>query len=220
MPFGLKNVRVTYQRLVNRIFKEKIGDTMEVYIHDMVVKSKEKKDNTVHPQESFDVLRKYNIKLNPKKCTFGVASGKFLGCLVTKHGIEANPNQIKAIMETSSLRTTKEIHSLTERAVVISHFLSCSTDKCKPFFITIKKSKGLLSTDKCEEAFTKLKEYLSKSPLMYKSIDGEDLYLYLVVSDCTVNATLIQEDLGEQKPVYYVSKVILALVTTTRKFRP
>lgn len=170
---------------------------MEVYIDDMVVKSKEKKGHIVHPQESFDLLPKYNIKLNPKKCTFRVALCKFLGCLVTKHGIEANPNQIKAIMETSSPRTIKEIHSLMEKTVAISQFLSRSTDKCKPFFIKIKKSKNLLSIDKCEEAFTKLKEYLSKSPLMYKSIDEEDLYLYLVVSDCTVSAALIREDLGE-----------------------
>lgn len=67
MPFRLKNRKATYQRLINRIFKEKIGDTMEVYVDDMVVKSKEKKDYIKHLQELFDLHWKYNMKLNREK---------------------------------------------------------------------------------------------------------------------------------------------------------
>lgn len=84
MPFGLKNTGAMYQRLVNRIFKEKIEDTMEVYMDDMIVNSKEKKDHIMHLQESFDLLLKYNMKMNLEKCTFGVALGKFLGYMVIK----------------------------------------------------------------------------------------------------------------------------------------
>ena len=81
-PFGLKNAKVTYQRLVNMMFKEKIGKTMEVYVDDMLVKSKIASDHVVHLPSTFNILRKYRMKLNPLKCTSGVASGKFLGFMV------------------------------------------------------------------------------------------------------------------------------------------
>ncbi|KAI3746808.1 hypothetical protein L6452_09249 [Arctium lappa] len=79
MPFGLKNAGSTYQRLVNMMFKEHSGDTMEVYIDDMLVKSKRADDHIGHLKQSFDILREYKMKLNPTKCSFGVRAGKFLG---------------------------------------------------------------------------------------------------------------------------------------------
>ena len=90
MPFSLKNAEATYQRLVNRIFKPLIGHTMEVYVDDMIMKSKNSTDHVRHLKETFDLLRKYRIKLNPEKCAFGISSGKFLGFLVSHQGIEAN----------------------------------------------------------------------------------------------------------------------------------
>ena len=99
MPFGLKNVEATYQRLVTKIFQPLIGKTMEVYIDDMLVKSKERLDHEKHLQETFKLLRRYDMKLNPLKCAFGVSSGKFLGFMVTERGMEANPVQLKAVMD-------------------------------------------------------------------------------------------------------------------------
>ena len=91
MPFGLKNAGATYQRLVNKMFSEYLGKTMEVYIDDMLVKSLSAEQHLDHLRQAFEVLRKYNMKLNPTKCSFGVSSGKFLGYMVTQRGIEANP---------------------------------------------------------------------------------------------------------------------------------
>ena len=91
MPFGFKNAGATYQRTVNEMFKEQLGRTVEVYIDDMLVKSLKAPDHVQHLRQCFDVLNKYNMKLNPAKCTFGVTSGEFLGYIVTKRGIEANP---------------------------------------------------------------------------------------------------------------------------------
>jgi len=90
MPFGLKNAGSTYQRLVNMMFKEHLGRTMEVYIDDMLVKSEKSVDHVDHLKQSFDILRTYQMKLNPTKCSFGVRAGKFLGYMVMRHGIEAN----------------------------------------------------------------------------------------------------------------------------------
>ena len=83
MPFGLKNVGATYQRLVTKIFRPLLGNTMEAYIDDMLVKSKERFDHTKHLKKAFELLRRYDMKLNPLKCAFGVSSGKFLGFMVT-----------------------------------------------------------------------------------------------------------------------------------------
>ncbi|XP_059635240.1 uncharacterized protein LOC132277396 [Cornus florida] len=94
MPFGFKNAGATYQRLVNKIFDEMLGKTVEAYIDDMVVKSVKKEDHPKHLQEVFDTLRKYNMKLNPSKRSFIVSTGKLLGHIVNKRGIEGPQQQV------------------------------------------------------------------------------------------------------------------------------
>ena len=83
MPFGLKNAEATYQRLVNQMFEKQIGRNVEVYINDMLVKSKEEEDHLDDLKETFNTLRQYNIKLNPSKCAFRISSRKFLGFMVS-----------------------------------------------------------------------------------------------------------------------------------------
>ena len=113
MPFGLKNAAATYQQLVNKIFKEQIGRNMEVYVDDMLVKSKSTKNHVADLEETFSTLRKYKMKLNPIKCAFGVTSGKILGFMVPEHGIEANPEKIRAIQKMTTLKSIKEVQHLT-----------------------------------------------------------------------------------------------------------
>ena len=95
-------LQATYQRMVTKIFQPLIGKSMEVYIDDMLIKSKERPDHTTHLQETFEHLRRHDMRLNPLKCAFGVSSGKFLGFMVTWRGIEANPIQLKAIMDSQT----------------------------------------------------------------------------------------------------------------------
>ncbi|KAJ9536552.1 hypothetical protein OSB04_un000251 [Centaurea solstitialis] len=128
MPFGLKNAGSTYQRLVNMMFKEHLGRTMEVYIDDMLVKSERSIDHVAHLKQSFDILRQYKMKLNPTKCSFGVRAGKFLGYLVTQRGIEASPEQVKAITEIQSPRGldiplrlgAKQLHVRSDSLLVVN----------------------------------------------------------------------------------------------------
>ena len=94
MPFGLKNVGVTYQRLVNKMFSKQIGKNMEVYVDDMLVKSKEELAHLDDLKKTFFTLKQYQMKLNPSKCTFVVASRKFLGFMVSQRGIKANPKKV------------------------------------------------------------------------------------------------------------------------------
>jgi len=107
MLFGLKNAGATYQRLVNKMFQAQIGRNMEVYVDDMLVKSLTSGGHVADLAEAFDTLSKYQMKLNPQKCAFGVDFGKFLGFMVSQRGIEANPDKVRAILEMSSPRTTK-----------------------------------------------------------------------------------------------------------------
>ena len=108
-PFGLKNARATYQRLVNHMFRPQIGWNVEVHVDDMLVKSQDEKIHLDDLQKTFDMLRQYNMKLNPSKCAVGVSSGKFLGFMVSHRGIEANPDKIQAILDMKPPQNVKEV---------------------------------------------------------------------------------------------------------------
>ena len=140
MPFGLKNAGATYQRLVNHMFRPQIGRNVEVYVDDMLVKSLDEGKHLDDLQETFNTLRRYNMKLNPSKCAFGVASGKFLGFMVSHRGIEANPEKIKAILDMKSPQSIKEVQSLTGRVATLNRFVSKVTDRCLSFFKVLKKA--------------------------------------------------------------------------------
>ncbi|CAL2278333.1 unnamed protein product [Prunus armeniaca] len=215
MPFELKNAGATYQRLVNKIFEEHIGKTMEVYVDDMLVKAPKRADHLKNLAEAFSLLRQYRMKLNPSKCTFGVSSGRFLGYLVTQRGIEAHPRQIKVILEMKSPSTVKEIQNLTGRATALNRLLSRSTDKCKPFFKALKKGQRDKWDEECEVAFQSLKAYLTSPPLLLKPVPGEDLFVYLVVS----NSALIRKELGAQHPVFYTQKLSSMQRLVTQNWR-
>ena len=120
------------------------------------------------------------MKLNPLKCAFGVGSWKFLGFMVNQRGIEANTEKIKALLEMSSLRKTKEVMSLAGKVVALSRFLSRAMDRCAPFFDVLKGSKKFEWKEKCKQAFQALKSIWDA--------------LYLTVSKEAVSAALVREE--------------------------
>ena len=163
---------------------------MEVYVDDMLVKSLIATDHIEHLQETFSILRLYQMKLNPEKCAFGVRSGKFLGFMVNHRGIEANPDKIRAILDMRSPSSTKELQCLNGRVAALSRFVSKSTDKCLPFFRILWKA--FHWGPEAEEAFQKLKAYLATPPLLSHAVPGEVLYLYLSASPSAVSSVLIR----------------------------
>ncbi|KAL0416429.1 UNVERIFIED_CONTAM: hypothetical protein Slati_3474800 [Sesamum latifolium] len=234
MPFGLKNAGVTYQRLVDKIFRHQIGRNMKVYVDDMLVKSKKAPDHIKDLEETFSVLRKYKLKLNPGKCAFGVQGGRFLGFMVTQRGIEANPSKIKAILDMKGPSNINEVQRLTGRIAALSRFISKSAEKSLPFFKVLRKIRNFEWDTACQQAFEELKDYLAQLPLLVKPCPGDTLYLYLSATPQAVSSVLIREEESGQMPIYYVSKVLngaegryapiekmaLALVVTARKLRP
>ncbi|KAM1548371.1 hypothetical protein COP1_009446 [Malus domestica] len=235
MPFGLKNAGATYQRLVNSMFAEQIGKSMEVYVDDMLVKRKYADQHITNLSETFTILKRYRMRLNPNKCAFGVGSGKFLGFMMSQQGIEVNPEKIKAIIDMKEPVTSKNIQSLTGKVAALTRFISKATDKCALFFKALKGSKKYITwTDECAEAFKNLKDYMSKAPLLSKLEVGDTFIIYLSVSTSALSFVLIRNDGNVEWPIYYASKALqdaetrysnieklaLALVMSARKLRP
>ncbi|KAK8935545.1 hypothetical protein KSP39_PZI013055 [Platanthera zijinensis] len=186
MPFGLKNAGATYQRMMDQVFKEQKGRNFEVYVDDLLVKSKSVTKHVADLMETFATLRKYKMRLNPTKCVFGAGRGKFLGHLLTPRGVEPNPDKLKAIVEMASPRDSKE---------------------------ALRGNQKFEWTTECEEAFEKLKQQLTRAPLLQGPQGGEDLVLYLGVGAEAVSSVLVREEGRKQLPIYYVSRVLLQAET-------
>ena len=109
MPFGLKNAGATYQRAMQKIFDNVLHKYVECYVDDLVVKTKRRDDHLVDLRSVFNGLRKYQLKMNPHKCAFGVISGKFLGFIVRHHSIEIDQSKIKAIQKMPEPKNLREL---------------------------------------------------------------------------------------------------------------
>ncbi|XP_008239189.1 PREDICTED: uncharacterized protein LOC103337802 [Prunus mume] len=229
------NKGATYQRLVNRMFAKYIGGIMEVYVDDMLVKSRTVGGHLENLALMFGILKDYRMRLNPAKCAFGVSSGKFLGFMISQRGIEDNPEKIKAIVDMETPKTQKDIQSLTGRVAALTCFISKAIDKCVPFFKALKGGKHHITwTPECDPAFQNLKNYMSQAPLLSKPFPGEVLLLYLSVSITAVSLVLIRKPEKVELPIFYVSKALqsaelryppleqlaLALVVSARRLRP
>ena len=208
-PHGLKNPDATYQRLMKKIFKPLIGRMVEVYIDDIVVKSKTREEHTYHLQEVFHLLMRYYMKLNPSKYTFGVSADKFLGFMVTQRGIEVSPDQIKVVMETPAPSNKKELQCLTGKLVALGRFIAQFTDKLRPFFLVLRKADATGWTDNCQNVFEKIKHYLAQLPILSNPKHGERLYVYLAVYDWVISTVLFRcPSHREHKSVYYISRAM------------
>ena len=122
------------------MFTHQIRRNIQVYVDDILVKSLCENDHLDDLQETFDNLRLYNMKLNPSKCMFGITAGKFLGFMVSHRSIEVNSEKARAIMELEPPRTVKEVQSLNGKIAALNRFVSKTTNKCLPFFCTLRKS--------------------------------------------------------------------------------
>ena len=166
---------------------------MEVYIDDMVVKSKKESQHTEDLRGVFEILRKHKLRLNAEKCTFGVGAGKFLGYLISTRGIESNPDQINAVNRFIPPSNPKEVQVLTGMLAALNRFISKFADRCRLFYQLLKKWKGFHWDEECDKAFRELKEYLAKAPMLTALESGEDSFMYLLVSDHAVSAVLLRD---------------------------
>ena len=141
MTFDLKNASAPYQRLVTKMFRDKIGKFMEVYVDDMLVKSKMEAYHISDLDKIFQILKHYKMKLNAVKCTFGVSSGKFLDFMVNNNGIKANPEKIHALLNLKTPSSLKEMQILTGMIASLNCFTSKCSDRSQPLFKALKITK-------------------------------------------------------------------------------
>jgi ribonuclease HI len=193
IPYGLKNALPTFVRAMSKTFGDLIRGRVDVYVDDIVVKTKRGSTLMEDLTLVFDKLRATHTKLNPDKCVFGVSVGKLLGFLVSHRGIKANPEKIKEIETMRPPARIKDVKKLTGSLAALSRFISRLAERVLPFFRLLRKS-GLLSwTEEAERAFQELKQHLVSLPILVAPDPVEPLYLYIAAASEAVSMVLVAE---------------------------
>ncbi|GJR36841.1 reverse transcriptase domain-containing protein [Tanacetum coccineum] len=235
LPIRLQgNAKATYQRLADTIFEGQMGRNLEVYVDDMVIKSKTEPEMIKDVEETLLTFKKVNMKLNLKKCSFGMEEGKFLGYIVTFEGIRANPEKAKAVVNMPSPSNLKQMQRLSGKLAALNRFLSKAAEKALPCLDTLKKctnKKDFHWTTKAEEAFQEIKKLITELPTLTSPRKEEELMVYLSAANEAVSVVLLVERRGRQALIHYVSrtlhgteinyplmeKLVLALVHAARR---
>ena len=131
------------------LLHDMVHNEVEVYVNDMIVKSKDKGGHIINLRKFFKRIKEYRLRLNPQKCTFGVTTGKLLGFLVSIRGIEVDPSKIKAILEMPPPKNEKEIKGFLGRLQYISQFIAKLTSTCEPIFKLLRKNEPHTWNDEC-----------------------------------------------------------------------
>jgi hypothetical protein len=212
MPEGLKNARVRFSRITAKVLHSQIGRNVLTYVDDIIVKSTKQENHVADLQETFAKFRQAGLKLNLEKCVFGVKKGKFLGCVVSTKGIEANPNKVEAILRMEPPNSKKGAQRLAERLASLNRFISRSAERNLPFFEILKSAEVFQWGPAQQKAFEELKQYLIDLTTLTPPSPGASLLLYVAASHSAVSATLVQDkqdgQVKRQAPVYFVSKVL------------
>ncbi|GJZ62969.1 reverse transcriptase domain-containing protein [Tanacetum coccineum] len=206
-----KNTGATYQRLIDKVFNHQLGRNIEVNAEDIVIKSNVEEEMLADIKETLDGLRVINLKLNLKKCSFGVEEGIFSRHLITKQGIKASPSKVKAVSDLQPPKTVSEIQNLNRKLAALNHFLSKGEDKTLPFMRTLKSctsGKMVRWTKKADEAFRRMKKLLEALPTMAER-GKKQVPVYFV------SRTLH----GAELEYLELERLILALVYASRRLR-
>jgi reverse transcriptase-like protein len=161
---------------MDRIFKNQRGRNLDVYVDDSIMKSKTENEMVVDLQETFDNMRKYNMRLNPRKCVFGIKSGKFLGFIVSERGIDANPENVQAVIDLAEPTDRHGIMQLTGRMAALSRFISKAAERVMPFSTVLKGNKSFEWGEVQSKAIQVLKDHLHSLPTLARPVIGETLY--------------------------------------------
>jgi hypothetical protein len=212
MPEGLKNAGGSFSRMTTKVLHSQLGRNVLTYVDDIIVKSTKQENHIADLQETFANFRQAGLKLNPEKYVFGVKKEKFLGCLVSTKGIEANPNKIKAILWMEPPSTKKGAQLLTGRLASLNRFISRSAERNLPFFEVLKSAEVFQWGSAQQKTFEELKQYLIDLTTLTPPAPGAPLLLYVAASHSAVSAALVREKLEgqtkKQAPVYFVSEVL------------
>ena len=176
----------------------------------MMVKSTTRGDHFEALDRFLARVEKYNLRLNPKKCIFGVTSGKLLGHIVSQKGIEVDPDKVKAIQDMPVPKTEKEVRGFLGKIQYISRFISKLTTIYEPIFKVLRKGQKVEWDEQCQKLFDTIKQYLMNSPVLQPPRAGRPLILYLALEEDAIGPMVAQEnEEGIEYAVYYLSKKLL-----------
>jgi hypothetical protein len=213
MPEGLKNAGSTFSRLTKTVLESQVGRNIFTYVDNILVARKNKEHHLADLAETFANMRDAQLRLNPEKCVFEVRQGKILGYLVSHRGIEANPTKIQAIINMTTLQSTRDVQCLTGRLAALNRFISKSAERSLHFLKTLCGAKDFAWGPEQATAFASLKQHLSDLAILTSPDPSLPLLLYIAASPYAVSVALVQEQNREgttqQCLVYYISEVFM-----------
>ncbi|CAN6723345.1 unnamed protein product [Malus baccata var. baccata] len=216
MPFGLKNAGATYQRAINAIFHDLIGQSMEVYIDDIVVKSKTEEQHLVDLRRALIRMWIHKLKMNPKKCAFGVRAGNFLGFLVHQRGMEVDKNKSRAILESLPPTNKVQLQRLLGKINFLRRFIANLAGKIQPLtpLLRLKDKENFEWGPTHQQAFDSIKAYLTFPPVLVPPQRGKPLKLYISASERSIGSLLAQNNEGgKEQAIYYLSRILTEVET-------
>jgi hypothetical protein len=205
-----------------RCFKDLIGQTVEAYVDDIMVKSKQADQLVANLEQTFSRLQVNNVRLNPEKCIFGVPKRMLLGFIISECGIEASPEKIAVITKMGPIQNLKGVQRVTGCLASLSHFILRLGERGLPLYRHLRKTHHFVWTTKAQEALDKLKALLKRALILVPPTDGEPLLLYIVATMQVISTALIVEREEEghafkvQQPVYFVSEILADAKTHIR----
>jgi ribonuclease HI len=212
MPEGLRNAGSTFNRMMELILGSQLGRNASAYVDDIVIMSEKEKDHIADLTETFDNMRQNDLKLNLEKCIFGIRKGQLLGRMVSKRGIQENPQKIEALRRMQPPSSRKEVQRLTGRIASLNRFISKAAERSLPFFKVLRMNSAFQWGTEQQQAFEDLKKYLEEVAVITKQLPKAELLLYIVATDTAVSAVLVEErkeaDTLKQFPIYYVSEAL------------
>jgi hypothetical protein len=178
---------------MQHVFGDHIGQTVEAYIDDIVVNTRKADDLVNDLRVAFDCLRANEVKLNPKKCVFGVPQGMLLGYILSQRGIEANAEKVAALERMGPIQDLKGVQKVLGCLAALSRFDSRLGEKGLPLYRLLKKHERFSWTVEAQEALDKLKVTLARAPVLTPPQGGEPLYLYITATTQVVSAVIVVE---------------------------
>ena len=224
ITFGLKNASATYQRVMNLIFHDLLGVILEVYIDDIVIKSASLDHHLADLRLALERMCQYGLKMNPLKCAFGVLAGKFLGFIIQKKGIEIDPKRIEAMKQVEAPTCKKDLQKCLGKVNFLRRFISNLSGKIDAFtpILRLKDETEFTWGAKQQEAFEKIKIYLSSPPVLKAPKRGIPFRLYVAAEDKVIGAVLTQETECKEYVVTYIGRRLIdaeTRYTFTEKLR-
>lgn len=211
LPMGLCNASQLFQRAMEVVLKGLIGNICMLYIDDIVVYSANKEEHVQHLQELFDRFRRYNLRLNPAKCVFGLRQVKLLGYIVSADGLAADPDKVNAIARMGPPQNLAETRSFLGMS---GYYRTCIRDYARiaePLVELTRKNVRFKWTERRQRAFEDLKQDLVSDSVMAHPQTDKPYLLYTDACDYAIGGILCQtDDQGIERPIVYLSKQLSA----------